>query len=88
MTRRHHHRPARPTRPTHEGSASAASAMLSVFDGRQCIGHVVGRGRAGFEAYDADQRSLGVFASQRAAVDAINESALRDGEAARQGRAA
>jgi hypothetical protein len=39
------------------------------------IGHVVGRGRTGWQAYDAGQRSLGMFASQRAAIDAINEAA-------------
>ena len=77
MTRRHHHRPARPTRPRNERSASAntsaPAAMISIFDGRTCIGHVLGRGRTGFEAYDAEQRSLGTFASQQAAVDAINQ---------------
>ena len=66
------HRPARPTRPTRERSASA---MISIFDGRLCVGHVLGRGRAGFEAFSSEDVSLGVFESQRAAIDAVNEAA-------------
>jgi hypothetical protein len=71
MTRRHHNRPARPTRSTHERSASAA-AMISIFDGRQCIGHVLCRGRMGFEAFNGEDVSLGVFANQKDAIAAIN----------------
>jgi hypothetical protein len=70
MSRRHHHRPDRPTR-----ERSAASALLSVFDGRRCVGHVLGRGRAGFEAFNSKDISLGLFESRRAAIDAINEAA-------------
>jgi hypothetical protein len=75
MTRRHHHRPGQPTRPTRERSASASAALLSVFDGRQCIGHVLSRGRAGFEAFNGEDVSLGVFADQKDAIAAINETA-------------
>ena len=60
---------------TDEKERSAASALLSVFDGRQCIWHVLGRGRAGFEAFNNKDVSLGMFESQRAAIDAVNEAA-------------
>jgi hypothetical protein len=48
--------------------------MLSVYDGRTCVGFIIGRGRLGFEAFDAGQRSLGIFPTQRAAADAVSES--------------
>ena len=73
MTRRHHHRPARPTRPTRSASATTA-LLISVFDGRQCLGHVLGRGRAGFEAFSGEDVSLGLFANQKDAIAAINEA--------------
>jgi hypothetical protein len=37
----------------------AAPAFLSVFDGRQCCGFVLNRGRLGFEALQICGRSLG-----------------------------
>ena len=41
------------------------------YDGRHCLGHVLGRGKAGFEAFDADSRSLGNYPTQREAAAAI-----------------
>jgi hypothetical protein len=52
-------------------TAHPPSPMLSVYDGRTCIGWIMSRGKAGFEAFDADQRSLGVFATQREAAAAL-----------------
>jgi len=46
------------------GISNAPFPMLSVYDGRQCIGFVLARGRSGFEAFDADEKSLGVLAMQ------------------------
>jgi len=51
-------------------------AMLSVYggdDGKTCIGFVITR-RHGFEAFDADERSLGVFHDMTAAADAVSEA--------------
>lgn len=45
--------------------------MVAVYDGRACLGHVLGRGKAGFEAFDGDDHSLGIFPSQRADAAAI-----------------
>ena len=45
--------------------------MVAVYDGQRCVGHVLRRGTAGFEAFDADNRSLGTYLSQREAAAAI-----------------
>jgi hypothetical protein len=42
--------------------------MLSVYDGRQCVGFVLERGRRGYEAFDAGERSLGMFETRDAAI--------------------
>ena len=34
---------------------------LSVYDGQHCIGHVLSRGKLGIEAFDAHDRSLGIY---------------------------
>jgi hypothetical protein len=44
---------------------------MSVLAGQSCIGHVVSRGRDGFEAFDADDISLGNFDNLPAAAAAI-----------------
>jgi len=31
--------------------------MLSVYDGPRCLGHIIKRGRRGFEAFDAKDTS-------------------------------
>jgi hypothetical protein len=48
-------------------------AMVSVFDGRECIGFVITR-RHGFEAYTADERSLGIFPTMQDAADAVSNA--------------
>jgi hypothetical protein len=42
----------------------------SVYDGRQLVGWVLARGRRGFEAFTAGERSLGMFKTQDAAISA------------------
>ena len=54
-------------------TATSPSPLLSVYSGRDCIGFVYARGRSGFEAFTADQKSLGVFRTQREAATAIPE---------------
>jgi hypothetical protein len=46
---------------------------LAVFDGQQCIGHLLPKGKLGVAAYDADDRLLGVFPTQCDAADAVSE---------------
>jgi hypothetical protein len=48
---------------------STTTPMLSVYDGRQCVGWVLARGRRGYEAFTAGERSLGMFDTRDAAVD-------------------
>jgi hypothetical protein len=54
-------------------AASNTSPIVSVYSGQTCIGFILHRGRAGFEAFDREQRSLGFFRSQREAAAAIPE---------------
>jgi hypothetical protein len=49
--------------------------MAYVYDGREALGHVIARGKLGFEAFGADDASLGVFPSQREAANAVITSA-------------
>jgi hypothetical protein len=45
--------------------------IIPVFSGKVCLGFVLARGAAGFEAFRADERSLGVFPTQHEAARAI-----------------
>jgi hypothetical protein len=54
----------------------ATTSMVSVYDGQRCIGHVLGRGCSGFEAFDA-QRPLGLYATQKLAADALSDGGAR-----------
>jgi hypothetical protein len=46
--------------------------MVSVFDGRRFLGTILPRGIRGYEALDANKKSLGLFSTQVAAADAIS----------------
>jgi hypothetical protein len=46
---------------------------LSVHSGRECIGHILNRGKLGFEVYDVNDVSLGLFPTQKAAADALSD---------------
>jgi hypothetical protein len=45
--------------------------MISVMSGSICRGFVLARGKLGHETFTADERSLGLFDNQRAAIDAV-----------------
>jgi hypothetical protein len=45
--------------------------MVSVYDGQTCIGFIFARGKLGFEAVDREERTLGLFQTQREAATAI-----------------
>jgi len=45
--------------------------MLTVADGRQTIGFIITRGPQGREAFDAAERSIGLFENEQAAATAI-----------------
>jgi hypothetical protein len=44
--------------------------LAYVYDGRQCLGHVLARGKGAFEGFDAHENSLGLFSSARQAANA------------------
>ena len=52
-------------------------AVQSVYDGRVCLGHILNRGKLGFESFDADDSSLGLFPNQRSAAAAISQRGRR-----------
>ena len=48
------------------------TAPLSyIYDGRACLGFVLSRGPAGFEAFDREERSLGLYPAAPAAANAV-----------------
>jgi len=50
---------------------SRPSPLSYVYDGRDCLGFILARGKLGFEAIARDERSLGFFQTQRQAATAI-----------------
>ena len=50
----------------------------SVYDGRQCLGHLLFRGREGVEGFDRRDRSLGLFTDAKAAAGAVWAAAHDD----------
>src|SRR5215472_7877990 len=55
-------------------SGPPTTPLISIYDGRECVGFVISRGKLGFEAFTADQHSLGIFPNQKGAADAITEA--------------
>jgi hypothetical protein len=51
--------------------------MLAIYDDKKCIGHLLIRHRAGVEAFDSDDHSLGVYPDIDAAADAVSAKAAR-----------
>jgi len=58
---------------------SSVTPMLSVYDGRQCGGFVLARGRASFEAFDATEHSLGGVQDAGCGHQRVNRSVGCDG---------
>jgi hypothetical protein len=57
---------------------TAATPMTYVTDGREAIGFVCSRGKLGFEAFDTEERSLGMFKTAGAAANAVFDSAANE----------
>jgi hypothetical protein len=49
--------------------------IIPLFSGRVCVGFILARGKDGFEAVTADERSLGVFPTQHEAAATIMRGA-------------
>jgi hypothetical protein len=57
--------------PHYHKAPGVNSSWASVYDGRECIGHILSRGPEGYEAYDRDDKSLGFFKSRETAAHAL-----------------
>jgi hypothetical protein len=57
------------------GAHMSDGAITSVYAGQVCLGFILARGAAGFEAFRADEKSLGLFPTQREAAAAIMRGA-------------
>jgi hypothetical protein len=55
--------------------AKPTPACVSVYCEERYIGHVLARGREGFEAYDHHEQSLGIFTTEDEAATAIWKAA-------------
>jgi hypothetical protein len=53
----------------------AISPLAYVYDGREVVGHVLARGRSGFEGFDRQERSLGLFKTAAQAANAVFDAA-------------
>jgi hypothetical protein len=49
------------------------ASMFGVYDGQRCIGHIISRGRDGYESFDANDKSIGLFGTLKLAADALSE---------------
>jgi hypothetical protein len=56
------------------------SCLAAVFAGQTCIGFLLSRGKLGFEAFDHDEHSLGVFPSMKLAAAAVSCAFYDGGE--------
>jgi hypothetical protein len=50
---------------------TSTAPMSYIYDGRECRGFVLARGRLGFEAFDREGRSLGLYPAAPAAANAV-----------------
>jgi hypothetical protein len=61
--------------PTSKSKTEPSPAMVSVYYEQRWIGHVLTRSDQGFEAYDQNEQSLGVFKTEDEATTAIWKAA-------------
>jgi hypothetical protein len=57
------------------GARMSEPSLACVYSGQVCLGFVINRAAAGFEAFSADKKSLGLFPTQREAAAAIMRGA-------------
>jgi hypothetical protein len=63
----------RKQRPTSTTPAPDANQhrFAAVYSGRECVGHIIARGKAGVAAYDQHDRLIGIFPNAPAAANAL-----------------
>jgi hypothetical protein len=52
-------------------SPHSASSWAAIYDGQRCFGHVIHRGKSGWEAFDANDQSIGIYKTPAGAADAL-----------------
>jgi hypothetical protein len=57
------------------------TGMLSLYNGRIFLGTIIWRNRQGYAAFDAEDRTLGLFPDQKAAMNAVAAAATTPAEA-------
>jgi len=57
--------------PSLTSKSTTAAPLSYVADGHACLGFVISRGRAGFEAFDHEERSLGLFKTAAQAANVV-----------------
>jgi hypothetical protein len=62
--------------------STVLSPLSYIYDGRECLGFVLSRGRSGFEAFDRDEHSLGLHPTAPAAANAVFNAAWNERGAA------
>jgi hypothetical protein len=58
-------------RPGAAVSREPESPLAYVYDGQRCPGHLLQRGKLGYEAFAADDKSAGIFANPKEAAKAL-----------------
>ena len=51
--------------------STSTTPLAYVYDGRRCLGHILDRGKTGFEAFNQDDKSLGFFPTSKEAANAF-----------------
>jgi hypothetical protein len=51
------------------------TALASIYVGQKCVGQILRRPKQGTEAFDADDKSLGIFEGDKDAANAIVDAA-------------
>jgi hypothetical protein len=52
-------------------ATTSTPVMKAVIYDNRCFGFVVARGKSGFETFNIDDRSLGIFANEKSAIAAL-----------------
>jgi len=58
------------------------ATLIPLIIGKHCVGHIIQRGPKGVEAFDANERTLGTFATAAEAVAALVAAASAPEDAA------
>ena len=58
---------------------STTTPLAYVTAGRKAIGHIIARGKLGFEAFDSEERSLGLYPTAPAAANAVFDASANKG---------